>query len=55
MATQGNVTPSSDQPRVTEKSLRESNNSPTLNYRQTGFNNYGSRNSMTKTRRDYGR
>ena len=55
MAKQGNVSPSSDQPRVTQKSLQERSGSPTLQTRNTGFTGYGTRTPMTRSPRSYGR
>lgn len=47
MATQGNIAPKADQPRVTTESLRSSSQSPTLQYRVNSVKGYGDR---TKTR-----
>ena len=55
MATKGGITPSSDQPRVTQKSLQERSGSPTLQTRNTGFTGYGTRTPMTRSTRSYGR
>ena len=40
MATQGNVAPKADQPRVTTAQLKRSDTSPNLQYRVQGVQNY---------------
>jgi hypothetical protein len=54
MATQGNITPKADQPKVTTESLRSSSQPATLQYRTSSIKGYGNRSTPRQNTRSSG-